>query len=152
MPDIPKPLWKWTLSPDQWLVSAANSMSGHLGIRLTEVGPDYLVGTMPVDHRTQQPYGRLHGGANVTLAEELGSFAANMCLDPAEAFAVGLEINANHLRGVTAGSVTGTARMVHVGHSTQVWEIRIVDDSGALSCISRITMAVVSKKRPGASP
>ena len=146
MPDIPKPLWKWTLSPDQWLVSAANSMSGHLGIRLTEVGPDYLVGTMPVDHRTRQPYGRLHGGANVTLAEELGSFAANMCLDAAREFAVGLDINANHLRGVKSGTVTGTARSLHLGRTTQVWEIRIEDEAQRLVCISRITLAVVPRQ------
>ncbi len=102
---------------------------------------------MPVDERTKQPYGRLHGGANVTLAEELGSLGANMLLDSNEAFAVGMEINANHLRGVTSGQVTGTARPVHIGRNTQVWEIRIVDDSGQLACISRLTVAVVQKKK-----
>lgn len=126
---------------------AANSMSAHIGICVTEIGPDYLVGTMPVDERTKQPYGRLHGGANVTLAEELGSLGANMLLDSNEAFAVGMEINANHLRGVTSGQVTGTARPVHIGRNTQVWEIRIVDDSGQLACISRLTVAVVQKKK-----
>ena len=126
---------------------AANSMSGHIGLKVTEIGPDYVRGTMPVDQRTKQPYGRLHGGANVVLAEELGSFGANMCLDPAEAFAVGLEINANHLRGVTSGTVTGTARPVHLGRSTQVWEIRIETEAGELACISRLTVAVVSKTK-----
>ena len=121
-------------------------MSAHLGIRVTEIGPDFLRGSMPVDHRTKQPYGRLHGGASVVLAEELGSFAASMCLDPQKFFTVGLDINANHLRGVTEGTVTGTARPVHVGRSTQVWEIHIVNDAGELACISRLTMAVVPLK------
>jgi 1,4-dihydroxy-2-naphthoyl-CoA hydrolase len=138
-------IWKWQTTPEQIQRTAANSMSGHIGLKITEIGPDYVRGTMPVDQRTKQPYGRLHGGANVVLAEELGSFGANMCLDPAEAFAVGLEINANHLRGVTSGTVTGTARPLHIGRSTQVWEIRIENEAGELACISRLTIAVVSK-------
>ena len=144
-------IWKWQATPEQVQASAANSMSGHIGLKITEIGPDYVRGTLPVDHRTKQPYGRLHGGANVVLAEELGSFGANLCLDPNEAFAVGLDINANHLRGVTAGMVTGTARPLHLGHATQVWEIRIENEAGELACISRLTMAVVSKKagKPG---
>lgn len=140
-------IWKWQTTPEQMQQIAANSMSGHIGLKVTEIGPDYVRGTMPVDQRTKQPYGRLHGGANVVLAEELGSFGANMCLDPAEAFAVGLEINANHLRGVTSGTVTGTARPVHLGRSTQVWEIRIETEAGELACISRLTVAVVSKTK-----
>lgn len=140
-------IWKWQTTPEQMQQMAANSMSGHIGLKVTEIGPDYVRGTMPVDQRTKQPYGRLHGGANVVLAEELGSFGANMCLDPAEAFAVGLEINANHLRGVTSGTVTGTARPVHLGRSTQVWEIRIETEAGELACISRLTVAVVSKTK-----
>lgn len=139
------PLWKWTATPAQLTAATGQSMGGHLGLTITEIGPDYVVGTLPVDQRTKQPYGRLHGGANVVLAEELGSLAANLCLDPAVAFAVGLDINANHLRGVTQGQVTGTARPLHIGRTTQVWEIKIVDDSGALACISRLTMAVVLK-------
>lgn len=144
-------IWKWQATPEQVQASAANSMSGHIGLKITEIGPDYVRGTMPVDHRTKQPYGRLHGGANVVLAEELGSFGANLCLDPNEAFAVGLDINANHLRGVTAGMVIGTARPLHLGRTTQVWEIRIENEAGELACISRLTMAVVSKKvgKPG---
>jgi 1,4-dihydroxy-2-naphthoyl-CoA hydrolase len=136
-------IWKWTGTPEQIQKSSLNSMSAHIGLKVTEIGPDYVRGTMPVDHRTMQPYGRLHGGANVVMAEELGSFGANMLLDPKEAFAVGLDINANHLRGVTSGSVTGTARPVHIGRSTQVWEIHIEDEQGKLCCISRLTMAVV---------
>ncbi|MDX1549357.1 MAG: hotdog fold thioesterase [Lysobacter spongiicola] len=114
-----------------------------LGIRFTEIGPDYLRGTMPVDERTKQPYGLLHGGASVLLAETLGSTAGNLCV-PEGRVCVGLEINANHLRAVRGGSVTGTARPLHVGGRTQVWEIRIEDARGKLACISRLTLAVVA--------
>lgn len=114
-----------------------------LGIRFTEIGPDYLRGTMPVDERTKQPYGLLHGGASVLLAETLGSTAGNLCV-PEGRVCVGLEINANHLRAVRSGSVTGTARPLHVGGRTQVWEIRIEDGRGKLACISRLTLAVVA--------
>jgi 1,4-dihydroxy-2-naphthoyl-CoA hydrolase len=125
-----------------------NSWSGNtlmevLGIRMTAVGDDWLQGTMPVDHRTHQPYGLLHGGASVALAETLGSTAAMLTLDSEKERAVGLDINANHVRGVLSGTVTGTARPLHIGRSTQVWEIRIEDESGKLVCISRLTMAVV---------
>ena len=113
-----------------------------LGIEFTEIGPDYLCATMPVDARTRQPYGLLHGGASVLLAETLGSSAAGMCVDEGQGV-VGIEINANHLAAVREGSVTGTARPLHVGRSTQVWEIRIEDDHGRLACISRLTLAVV---------
>lgn len=116
---------------------------GSLGIVITEQGEDFLRGTMPVDHRTKQPFGLLHGGASVLLAETLASLAANLCLeDPAHQQAVGLEINANHLRAVTEGMVTGTARPVHVGRSTQVWEIRIEDERARLVCLSRLTLAM----------
>jgi len=113
-----------------------------LGIVFTEVGPDYLRGTMPVDERTRQPYGLLHGGASVLLAETLGSTAGGLCAPPGKGV-VGIEINANHVRGVREGRVTGTARPLHVGASTQVWEIRIEDARGRLACISRLTLAVV---------
>lgn len=120
-----------------------NTLMQAPGIRITEAGDDWLRGTMPVDTRTRQPYGLLHGGASVALAETLGSTAAMLTLDPATLRAVGLEINANHLRGVRDGTVTGTARPLHIGRSTQVWEIRIEDDVARLTCISRLTMAVV---------
>jgi 1,4-dihydroxy-2-naphthoyl-CoA hydrolase len=120
-----------------------NTMMETLGIRLTAIGDDWLQGTMPVDHRTHQPFGLLHGGASVVLAETLGSTAALLTLDPAKELAVGLDINANHIRGVRSGQVTGTAKAVHIGRSTQVWEIRIVNEKEALVCLSRITMAVV---------
>ena len=113
----------------------------------TELGPDYLRGTMPVDARTHQPYGLLHGGASVLLAETLGSSAGNLCVGEDEALCVGIEINANHLAGVREGMVTGTARALHVGRSTQVWEIRIEDERGRLVCISRLTLAVVPRRQ-----
>jgi 1,4-dihydroxy-2-naphthoyl-CoA hydrolase len=139
----------WKQSTD---VAAVNAWSERtaaqaLGILVTEIGADYVRGTMPVDERTRQPFGLLHGGASVLLAETLGSLAANLCLDPQREVAVGLDINANHLRAVTAGQVTGTARPIHVGRTTQVWEIRIVTDKDELCCISRLTMAVVPRNR-----
>ena len=120
-----------------------NTLMEVLGIRITEAGEDWLRGTMPVDHRTHQPYGLLHGGASVALAETLGSTAAMLTLDPAQFRAVGLEINANHVRGAREGTVTGTAKALHLGRSTQVWEIRIEDERQRLVCVSRLTMAVV---------
>ena len=116
-----------------------------LGIEFTEVGPDYLRATMPVDARTHQPYGLLHGGASVLLAETLGSSAGGMCVEPCQGV-VGIEINANHLAGVREGKVTGTARALHLGRSTQVWEIRIEDDHGRLACVSRLTLAVIARR------
>ena len=113
-----------------------------LGIEFTELGPDFLRGTMPVNANTKQPYGLLHGGASVLLAETLGSTAGGLCAPDGKGV-VGIEINANHLRGARDGSVTGTARPLHVGASTQVWEIRIEDQAGRLVCVSRLTLAVV---------
>ena len=117
------------------------SMVNHVGIEITERGDDFLRGTMPVDHRTIQPMGLLHGGASVVLAETLGSVAANMCCEDGS-YCVGLEINANHIRPATSGKVTGTAHAVHLGRGTQIWEIRIKDDHDRLTCISRLTMAI----------
>ncbi len=117
----------------------------HLGIVVTAAGEDWLRGTMPVDARTRQPHGLLHGGASVALAETLGSIAGNLCVDGHTHMAVGLEINANHLRAAREGVVTGTARALHVGRSTQVWEIRIENDAGKPVCISRLTLAVVPR-------
>ncbi len=123
-----------------------NCMVGHLGIEFTEIGEDYLRGTMPVDERTHQPFGVLHGGASVTLAETLGSMASTLLIDRDQFFAVGQEINANHIRPVSEGMVTGTARPVHIGRTSHVWDIRIVSDQDKLVCISRLTMAVIPKK------
>ncbi len=134
----------WKQNVDLGTVNAwsARTLMQALDIRITELGDDYLRGTMPVDDRTRQPYGILHGGASVALAETLGSTAAMLCCDDGRA-AVGLEINANHLRAVREGSVTGTARPIHVGRSTQVWEIRIENEAGEPPCRARPTMPVV---------
>ena len=136
--------------PDLAALNARNQGNavGHLGIVFTEQGEDFFRGTMPVDHRTLQPYGLLHGGASVLLAETLGSMAANLCLDdPSVGQAVGIEINANHLRAMTQGTVTGTARPLHVGRGTQVWEIRIEDEQGRAVCVSRLTLAMKYSKK-----
>ena len=121
---------------------SANTAMEPLGIEFTELGPDFLCATMPVDRRTHQPYGLLHGGASVLLAETLGSTAAMLCAAEGER-CVGIEINANHLRAVRDGIVTGTARPLHVGRQTQVWEIRIEDTARRLVCVSRLTVAVL---------
>ncbi len=120
-----------------------NTAVSHLGITVIEVGEDFLRGTMPVDHRTKQPYGLLHGGSSALLAETLASVGANMCVEKEGQQAVGLELNCNHVRGVTEGIVTGTARPLHIGRKTQVWDIRIEDARGKLCCVSRLTLAVI---------
>lgn len=123
-----------------------NTLSERIGIEFTRIGPDFIEATMPVDARTHQPLGLLHGGASVALAETLGSVAATCCVDQRTQFCVGLEINANHIRSAREGMVTGTARPIHVGKKTQVWEIRIVNEKQEMICISRITLAVLDKK------
>lgn len=122
-----------------------NTMVEYLGIEITEIGEDFIKGKMPVDHRTQQPLGLLHGGANVVLAETLGSIAANEVLDQDKQYAVGLEINANHLKSARDGFVYGVTRPIHLGRKVQVWEIKINNEKGDLTCISRLTMAVLDK-------
>ena len=121
------------------------NMLAHLGIEFTGVGTDFLSAKMPVDHRTQQPMGLLHGGASVVLAESLGSMAGQFCVGENE-YCVGLEINANHLKSATEGWVYGTAKPIHVGRKTHVWEIKISNDKEQLVCVSRITLAVLQKK------
>ncbi len=123
-----------------------NTMGEHLGIEFTEIGDDYLKARMPVDHRTRQPYGLLHGGASVTLAETLGSVAAAFVVNKDKYDCVGLEINANHVRGVREGFVTGIARPIHLGKTTHVWDIRIHDDRDKLVCISRLTVAILKRQ------
>jgi 1,4-dihydroxy-2-naphthoyl-CoA hydrolase len=125
-----------------------NTMAEHLGMEFTEVGEDFIKGRMPVDHRTRQPYGLLHGGASVALAETLGSVGAVLVVDRSKYNAVGLEINANHVRGVRDGYVTGTARPLHIGKTTQVWEIRITDERDKLVCVSRLTVAIIPAPLP----
>ena len=125
------------------------SMTEHLDLRFTEIGPDFLRATMPVDHRTVQPFGLLHGGASVVLAETLGSVASNLCIDTSKFYAVGQEISANHLRSARSGRVTGTARPVHLGGRSQVWDIQLQDEAGRLTCVSRLTMAVIAAPGQG---
>lgn len=116
-----------------------------IGLKLTEIGEDYLKATLPVDERTRQPFGILHGGASCILSESLGSIAAWMCIDPVRQRAVGLEINANHLRSVTEGLVTGTCRPLHTGRRTHVWQTDITNEAGKLVCSSRLTVAIIDK-------
>lgn len=125
---------------------SVNTMVAHLGIEFTDLGEDYLTGKMPVDHRTHQPLGLLHGGASVALAETLGSMAASFCVDLKTQYCVGLEINANHVKGVKSGYVTGTTRPLHIGKKTHIWEIRITNEQNELVCISRLTIAVIDRK------
>lgn len=137
-------IWKHPVDLDRLNGWSRGTMMETLDIRFIASGDDWLRGTMPVDHRTQQPFGLLHGGASVVLAETLGSSAALLTLDVEKQVAVGLDINANHIRGVRGGLVTGTARAAHLGRTTQVWEIRIEDEDGKLVCLSRLTMSVVA--------
>ena len=138
-------IWKKPVTLDLITAQNRNTATSHLGIEFLEVGDDFIKARVPVDERTRQPYGLLHGGVSVVLAETLGSCAA-VCACPEGWYAVGLDINANHLRGVTSGWVTGTARPVHIGRTTQVWQIELHNDAGQLTCISRITMAMLEQK------
>jgi 1,4-dihydroxy-2-naphthoyl-CoA hydrolase len=122
-----------------------DTMGEHIGIEFTEIGTDFLKAHMPVDARTRQPYGLLHGGASCVLAETLGSLASALVIDPDRFICVGLEINANHVRGVREGKVTGTATPLHLGSSTHVWDIKIHDEREKLVCVSRLTVAILRK-------
>ena len=125
---------------------SAGTMGEHIGIVFTEIGDAYLKATMPVDERTRQPYGLLHGGASVALAETLGSVASSLVLDTSVFICVGLEINANHIRSARQGLVTGIATPIHLGSSTHVWDIKIYDERERLLCISRLTVAILKGK------
>ena len=138
-------IWFKPFSVEDLNAYQQQTLVSHLGIRYTEVGDDFLSAVMPVDQRTKQPAGILHGGASVALAETLGSTGANLVVDRDKQLCVGLEINANHVRAMHEGSVRGTARPLHIGGTTQVWEIRISDDKDRLVCVSRITMAVLDR-------
>jgi 1,4-dihydroxy-2-naphthoyl-CoA hydrolase len=138
-------IWRSLLTLEDLNGNRDGTLVEHLGILFTEIGDDFICGTMPVDARTVQPYGLLHGGASVALAETLGSMGASMCVDAAEYQVVGQEINANHVRAARSGLVSGTARAVHLGGRTHVWSIEIVNDAQKLVCISRITMAVIKR-------
>lgn len=140
-------IWFGTFTPAMLNDRPKNHIGALLGIEFTEVGDDYIVATMPVDERTHQPAGILHGGASVVLAETLGSIAAYMCIDPEKHIAVGLEVNANHLRPVSSGLVKGVAKSLHLGGKTQVWEIKMYNDKGKMNCISRLTVAILPKPK-----
>ncbi|MBV8404062.1 MAG: hotdog fold thioesterase [Gammaproteobacteria bacterium] len=139
-------IWRVSNTPEELTARGGRSMPGFHGIRFTEVGPDYLCASMPVNERTHQPFGLLHGGASVTLAETVGSVASMLCVDPERYMCVGQEINANHLRGMSSGIVIATARPLHLGGRSHVWQIEIRDESARLVCVSRLTMAIVERR------
>lgn len=122
------------------------TMTEHLGIEWIELGHNFIKAKMPVDHRTNQPYGLLHGGASCVLAETLGSVASHLIVDSSQFYCVGIEINANHIRSVKSGFVYGVCSPLHIGSSTHVWDIRMTNEEGKLICISRLTVAIIKKK------
>ena len=134
------------ISIDQLDRLGDNTLAEHLGMKFTEIGDNYLKAVMAVDHKTQQPYGLLHGGASVALAETLGSVASALVIDTDKNICVGLEINSNHIRGVKSGLVTGIVNPIHIGASTHVWDIKIYDEKEKLVCVSRLTVAILAKK------
>jgi 1,4-dihydroxy-2-naphthoyl-CoA hydrolase len=134
-----------SLTIEKLLPLGTNTMSEYLGMKWSEVGDNFLKATMPVDHRTQQPYGLLHGGASCVLAETLGSVASAMVIDHSKFICVGLEINANHVRSARQGLVEGICTPIHIGASTHVWDIKIYDERQKLICISRLTVAILKK-------
>lgn len=139
-------IWITPLTLEEVNQRCKNSLSDHLGILFTEIGKDFLTATMPVDQRTMQPMGIMHGGASAALAETVGSAAANYCIDQNVSVCVGLDLNINHIRPVKSGYVKGIAKPFHLGKTTQVWEIRIVNEVGNLISVSRLTMAILSKE------
>lgn len=140
-------IWFTEFTPEQLNNRPKNHLGGLLDIQFTAIGENSVTATMPVDERTHQPAGILHGGASVVLAETLGSIASFMCIDPELYQAVGLEINANHLRPVKSGKVTGICTAIHKGAKTHIWDIKIYDDRGKMNCISRLTVAIIPKTR-----
>lgn len=140
-------IWRIQTSVEQLQVHSRDTLADTIGIRVSEIGPDFLRATMPVTPRTHQPTGVLHGGASVALAETVGSLAANLCVDQALYVCLGQEINANHLRPVPSGTVTATARPYHIGKRSHVWGIEIRDEQDRLICVSRLTMAVVDRPK-----
>ncbi len=138
-------LWKTSTTLNQLKEMSKNTLMEHLGIEYVEIGDDYLKAKMPVDHRTKQPAGLLHGGASVALAETLGSMAAALCVNREKKGIVGVEVNANHIRPVNHGWVTGIAKPIHIGNTTQIWEINIYNEMDKLVCVSRLTVAIINK-------
>lgn len=139
-------IWAKDLTPQQLNQFIKKSIEGHLGIEIKEIGEDFIKASMPVDERTRQPFGILHGGASVVLAETLGSLASYLCLKSEDQLAVGLEINANHLRAVAEGEVSGWVKPIHLGKQLHVWEIKICNSQDELVCISRLTVAILQKR------
>jgi 1,4-dihydroxy-2-naphthoyl-CoA hydrolase len=139
-------IWRTEVTPELLERFSRGTLAERIGIRITEVGPDYLRATLAVTPDVHQPYGVLHGGASVALAETVGSVAANLCVDTERLACFGQEINANHLRSVSTGVVTATARPHHIGSRSHVWGIEIRDEQGRLVCISRLTMAIVPRR------
>lgn len=139
-------IWTLPITLDTLNQRSKNTMAEFLGIEFTEIGDDYLTATMPADQRTKQPVGILHGGANVVLAETIASTAANSVIDFENFYCVGLEINANHIRSVSEGMVTGISKPIHLGRTTQVWHTDIFDQNGKQTCVSRMTAAVIKRK------
>jgi 1,4-dihydroxy-2-naphthoyl-CoA hydrolase len=138
-------IWKSKVTVEDLNRRCENTLIQNLGIEFTEIGDDYLKGIMPVDRRTMQPAGILHGGASLALAESLGSVAGFMCTDREKQYCVGMEINANHIRPVRSGRVYGLVKPIHIGRKTHVWEISISNQNGKLVCVSRITLAILNK-------
>lgn len=148
---------KKRIFPEYIELDALNSMGEgcmieHLGIKFTEIGEDYLIATMPVDHRTKQPLGLLHGGASVALAETMGSLGASMCIDLTTHYATGLDINTNHIKSAKEGIVIGRANPIHLGKRTHVWAIEIKNEQEQLIAVSRITMAILDRKNETGPP
>jgi len=139
-------IWQVPMSLSALETRGQNTLIQHVGIQFTEIGDDFLTARMPVDQRTRQPLGIMHGGASCVLAESVGSTAANCCVDPAQFYCVGLEINTNHIRAIREGFVFGTAKPFHLGKSTQVWSIEIINEKKELISINRLTMMVLEKK------
>ncbi|HWZ63296.1 MAG TPA: hotdog fold thioesterase [Steroidobacteraceae bacterium] len=140
-------IWRVATTPEELTERGSRTLPGHLGIRIVEIGPDFLRATMPVNEHTHQPFGVLHGGASVALAETVGSMASMLCVD-SSCLVLGQDINANHLRKVSSGLVTATARPFHLGRTSHVWHIEIRDEQQRLVCVSRLTMAVVERAAP----
>lgn len=139
-------IWRVQATAESLNAHVRMTLIEHLGIEFLEIGADYIRARMPVDHATRTPAGILHGGASTAFSETLGSVAANLCIDPAKKSCVGLEINANHIRPVADGYVYGITKPIHLGNTTQIWEIRITNEKNKLVCISRLTIAVLLKK------
>lgn len=139
-------IWKVEMNLEALEARSKNTMMNYLGIEFTEIGDDFLIARMPIDHRTKQPVGIMHGGASCVLAESVASTAANCCVDPNTNYCVGLEINTNHIRSIREGWVFGTAKPFHIGKATQVWGIEILNEAKQLISVNRLTLAVLNKK------